>query len=444
MDWTEVARRQEERSESAQGPVLRGNAAYGAGLAHLMLGGRDAARVWLDRAVEAYRESWADAPPESWGRPIAGMKSRLLVAEPAEAEARWALDAGADTAASPIGRYAAALAHLVLGEDEQARAHADAIRTRDDFPAAVGDALAALASPDPIAYVEAVEAVLESFETRSDYLEDVAVADTVLVLQALAEPRGLRAELSSPLLPQLASRAMSFGLYLLFLVPPLLLGLFVQSWLKRTFARFSAVPLSTGLNGASVARTILDRNSLEEVPVGESRGGPLTDHYDPRKRAVFLSPPVYEPASVAAAAVAAHETGHALQHQAGYVPMSLRSKMFPVVAFASSAWIWLLLAGALLGALNLVAVALLLYAVAVLFHIVTLPVEFNASRRASAQLAGLGLVTAGEREGVEKVLKAAALTYRRRRSSRRSRSSSTTRSSSSATATSHVTTLGAT
>jgi hypothetical protein len=202
-DWNAIAERQEQRSERAQGAVLRGNAAYGAGLAHLMLGGRGAAREWLDRAVEAYRESWADAPPGSWGRPIAAMKSRLLVGESAEAEARWALDASADEAESPIGRYAAALAHLVLGEDAQARVHADALRTRDDFPRPVGDALATIAAgTDAIGYVEAVEAVLESFETRSEYLEDVPVADTVLVLQALAEPRGLRAELSSPLLPQ--------------------------------------------------------------------------------------------------------------------------------------------------------------------------------------------------------------------------------------------------
>lgn len=202
-----------------------------------------------------------------------------------------------------------------------------------------------------------------------------------------------------------------FGLYLLFLIPPLVLGLVVQAWLKRTFARYSNVALANGMNGAAVARAILDRNGLDEVPVQESRGGPLSDHYDPRKRFVHLSPPVYEPSTVAAAAVAAHETGHALQHSSGYVPLTLRSKMFPAVAFASSAWIWLLVAGAVLGALNLVAVALALYAVAVAFHLVTLPVEFNASRRASAQLAGLGLVSAGEREGVEKVLNAAALTY---------------------------------
>ena len=201
MDWAGVARRQEERTAKAQGAVLRANAAYGAGLAHLMLGDREAARAWLDRAVSAYRESWADARPDSWGRPIATIKSRLLVDEPAEAEARWALEVGAGQAETPIGRYAAALAHLVLGEDEQARLHADAIRTADDFPAEVGHALAAVAATDAIAYVEALERVLASFETRSDYLEDVPVADTVLVLRALGGARGLRAELSSPLLP---------------------------------------------------------------------------------------------------------------------------------------------------------------------------------------------------------------------------------------------------
>ncbi len=185
----------------AQGPVLTANAAYGAGLAQLMLGDREAARTWLERAVSAYRESWADARPDSWGRPIAAMKARLLAGEPAETEARWALEAGADDAETPVGRYAAALAHLVLGEDEQARVHADAIRTADGFPADVGDALAAIARTDAVAYVEALERVLDSFETRTDYLEDVAVADTVLVLRALGAARGLRAELSSPLLP---------------------------------------------------------------------------------------------------------------------------------------------------------------------------------------------------------------------------------------------------
>jgi uncharacterized protein len=202
-----------------------------------------------------------------------------------------------------------------------------------------------------------------------------------------------------------------FGLYLAFMVPPLVIGLVIQGWLKRTFAKYSELPISSGFAGAQVARQILDRNGLSEVPVEVSPGGPLSDHYDPRKKALFLSEPVYSPPSVAAAAVAAHESGHALQDSRGYVPLRIRSAIYPAVAFASTAWIWLLIIGAVLNALNLVALALLLYAVAVAFHIVTLPVEFNASRRASAQLRELGIVGAGEQEGVNRVLTAAALTY---------------------------------
>jgi uncharacterized protein len=202
-----------------------------------------------------------------------------------------------------------------------------------------------------------------------------------------------------------------WGLYLLLLVPPLLFGIGVQFWLRRTFERYSNVALISGLNGAGVARQILDRNGLEDVPVDRSPGGALSDYYDPRKRALHLSPPVYEPTTVAAAAVAAHESGHALQQARGYAPLRVRAAMFPVVAFASNTWIWLLLLGVILGALNLVMVAIVVYAVVVLFHFVTLPVEFNASRRAGAQLRELGLVTAGEQAGVQRVLSAAALTY---------------------------------
>jgi hypothetical protein len=201
-DWDAIAQRQEERAAGAQGDVLRGNAAYGAGLAHLMRGDAAAAREWLDRAVAAYRASWADAAPDAWGRPIATMKARLLAGESSKDEGRWALELGAADAPSPIGRYAAALANLILGDDEAARVHADAIRTRDDFPAPVGDALAMIAAgTDAVGYVEAIEAVLESFESRDAYLEDVPVADTVLVLQSLAESRGLHADLESELLP---------------------------------------------------------------------------------------------------------------------------------------------------------------------------------------------------------------------------------------------------
>lgn len=182
--------------------MLRANAAYGAGLAHLMRGDPRSARKWFDEAVRSYHESWSSAPPDAWGRPIATIKSRLLAGDGAEEEARWALELGAADAETPIGRYAAALALLVLGDDEHARVHAGAIRTRDDFPTPVGDTLAMIAAgTDAIGYVDAIESVLDSFETRSDYLEDVAVADTVLVLRELAERRGLHADLESPLLP---------------------------------------------------------------------------------------------------------------------------------------------------------------------------------------------------------------------------------------------------
>jgi hypothetical protein len=181
-----------------------GNAAGAAGLASLMAGEREVAAGWLGRAADRYRESWADAPSNSWGRPIGALKARVLAGDwdGAVEDARWALDAGAGDAESPIGRYAAALASAVLEDWPAVRLHADAIRTRDDFPAAVGDALATLAAEDVVGYAEAVEAELESFEARDEYLEDLPVADTVLVLQALARRGGLPVpELRSVLLP---------------------------------------------------------------------------------------------------------------------------------------------------------------------------------------------------------------------------------------------------
>jgi hypothetical protein len=181
-----------------------GNAAAGAGLSLLMQGNTGEACEWFGRACGRYRESWADAPPGSWGRPIGIVKARILAGDwaGAERDARWALEQGAGDATTPIGRYAAALAGAVLGEWDEVRLHADALRLDESFPRDVADAFAALASPDPVAYVEAVESVLASFETREMYLEDLPAADTVLVLQALAERRGIApAELDSELLP---------------------------------------------------------------------------------------------------------------------------------------------------------------------------------------------------------------------------------------------------
>jgi hypothetical protein len=180
------------------------NASVGAGLALLMAGRGDEAAARLTRAAGLYRDSFAHAPPGSWGRPIGAMKARILAGDwdGASADARWALEAGAAEADSPIGRYGAALAYLILREDEQARVQADEIRAKDDFPREVGDALAFVAAHDVLGYTEAVERVLRSFEARDEYLEDIPVADTVLVLQILAGSRGIAARLSSPLLPQ--------------------------------------------------------------------------------------------------------------------------------------------------------------------------------------------------------------------------------------------------
>ena len=193
-----------EDQDARQRQLTRmGNAASGAGLAELMDGNTVSAREWFAKAVDRYRESFELAPPDSWGRPIAILKAWLLADEwnSAEADARWTLEQGAAQADSPIGQYAATLALLVLARDEEARVLADGLRTRDDFPAVVGDALALIAAEDPAGYIEAVETVLESFETREEYLEDLPVADTVIVLQRLAARRNMAAELTSQLLP---------------------------------------------------------------------------------------------------------------------------------------------------------------------------------------------------------------------------------------------------
>ena len=214
-DWSAHLERQEGRyrdgverlpddPDERQRQLTRmANAAGGAGLALLMSGDREQAAEWFDRAARRYRESYEQAPPGSWGRPIGAIKSRILAGDwaGAEREARWALAEGAAESDSPIGRYAGALAHLTLEDYEAARPVADSLRERDDFPHDVADALATLAAEDVLGYTYAVESVLRSFETREDSLEDMPVADTVIVLQAVAARREMAAELSSPLLP---------------------------------------------------------------------------------------------------------------------------------------------------------------------------------------------------------------------------------------------------
>jgi hypothetical protein len=214
--WEERAARARERYEDGvsrlpdepdqrQRQLTRaGNAAWSAGLSSLMLGRREEGAKWLLRAADRYRESWADAPAASWGRPIGALKSRLIAGdlEGARSDAGWALEAGAADSESPIGRYAAALAHLVLGDDAAAAGLAAALASRDDFPAAVAGCLAGLAGLDAAGYERSIRALLADFEGREEFLEDTPVADTVLALEALAGARSLVVELASPLLPQ--------------------------------------------------------------------------------------------------------------------------------------------------------------------------------------------------------------------------------------------------
>ena len=200
-------------------------------------------------------------------------------------------------------------------------------------------------------------------------------------------------------------------LYVLCFAVPLIVGLAVQGWLRNTFAKNSRVPVGSGLTGAEVARRILDGNGLQNVPVQPSKTGPLSDHYDPRSRGVFLSETVYSGRSVAATAVAAHEVGHAIQHARAYAPMRLRSAIWPVAAFGSQAWFFILFMGLIFNAFGLVQLALIVFALVILFQFVTLPVEFNASRRAMAQIRELRLVSDAEAVGARQTLTAAAMTY---------------------------------
>ncbi len=199
-------------------------------------------------------------------------------------------------------------------------------------------------------------------------------------------------------------------LYLMLLAPALILSIWAQAKVKRSYAKYAKVPSSTGLTGAEIAQRILDNNGLHEVKI-ERVGGMLGDHYDPSKRVLRLSPDVFAGRSVAAAGIAAHECGHALQHKAAYGPLVLRQTMAPAAIWGSNlSWI-LILAGLFLNLTGLTWVGIGLFSVAVLFSLVTLPVEFDASKRAKEILPSLGLVGPRDRDGVAAVLNAAAMTY---------------------------------
>jgi Zn-dependent membrane protease YugP len=199
-------------------------------------------------------------------------------------------------------------------------------------------------------------------------------------------------------------------LYFVFLAPALLLMLYAQWRVRSVIGKYGEIPNRLGLTGAQVARAILDRNGLFDVPV-ELTPGELTDHYDPLRRVVRLSEPVYYGRSVAALGVAAHETGHAIQLKIGYVPLQLRTAIVPAVNIGTNiGWILMLL-GIVIGISGLAWVGVILFSLGTLFALLTLPVEFDASRRALALLTTMGIVDRTEEGQAREVLNAAALTY---------------------------------
>ena len=211
---------------------------------------------------------------------------------------------------------------------------------------------------------------------------------------------------------------MDLFLYILLLVT-VVLSLVAQLRVSSTFKRFSSAPSGRGRTGAEVARRILDAHGLFDVRI-EKIGGTLTDHYDPRGRVLRLSSPVYGSSSASAVGVAAHEVGHAIQHAEEYKPLVIRSKLVPAVNFASRfSWIAILLGIIITGFSTLfyevgsyiLFGGIILFAVTTLFHLVTLPVELNASRRALAELGLTGWYSDEELRGSKKVLSAAAMTY---------------------------------
>ena len=186
--------------------------------------------------------------------------------------------------------------------------------------------------------------------------------------------------------------------------------LLVQMYLRKTYNRWGKVANTAGLTGAEIARAVLDSNGLHDVPV-ERVKGTLTDAYDPIKRVVRLSVANHDQASVAGAAVASHEVGHAIQHAQAYQPLQIRSALVRPASIGAQFGPWLVIGGFFLGAAGLIQVGIVLFGAAVLFQLVTLPVEFDASRRALVQMNNLGLVTQRDTAGSRSVLNAAALTY---------------------------------
>lgn len=199
-------------------------------------------------------------------------------------------------------------------------------------------------------------------------------------------------------------------MYFLFIGPALLVMIYAQLKVRSTYGKYSKVRSTRGTTGAEVANSLLRANNLTNIRVEQVKGE-LTDHYDPTKKVLRLSEGVYSSNSVAAVGIVAHEVGHAVQDAVGYVPMKVRATLVPAANIGSSIAPILLLIGILIASFQLVVVGIVLFSAAVLFTLVTLPVEFNASRRALAMLQSGGLVSVEENVGAKAVLSAAALTY---------------------------------
>lgn len=198
--------------------------------------------------------------------------------------------------------------------------------------------------------------------------------------------------------------------YILIIIAAII-SLIAQGLVKSTFSRYSKVAGARGITGAQAAEIILRANGINDVTV-QRVSGSLTDHYDPRTKTVNLSETVYNKTSVAAVGVAAHECGHAIQHDVGYVPLTFRSALVPVANIGSKlSWVFIILGLILSYNHTLITIGILMFSLAVLFQLVTLPVEFNASSRALEQLEAQGILDRGEIGGTRKVLSAAALTY---------------------------------
>ncbi|MDR3139054.1 MAG: zinc metallopeptidase [Treponema sp.] len=198
--------------------------------------------------------------------------------------------------------------------------------------------------------------------------------------------------------------------YLVLVVPTLILSLWAQILVKSTFAKYSRIPSSRHITGQETAAVLMRANHIAHVAI-EPVGGSLTDHYDPGARVLRLSQPVYRQSSIAAVGIAAHETGHAIQHALSYGPLILRSTLVPVANVGSSLGPWLAVAGIFFSFPLLLNLGIFLFGGAVLFYVITLPVEFNASARAISLLRANRILSEEELRGVKKVLTAAALTY---------------------------------